>query len=105
MVLVAWMVAAGQAATEAELQKAVSGEKLAEDEFVSVKKAVIKEAKSGFKSTGAMQQLITKLKDVPPVEIGPEKENQFRVLDHAGTVLHESDYNHSLGWINVSGSG
>ena len=29
---------------------------------------------------------------------------QFRVLDHAGAVLHESDNNHAIGWINVSGS-
>jgi len=75
-------VSIGHAATEVELQKAVRGEKLSEDEFASVKKALEEEARSGFKSIGAMQQLIAKLKDAPAVEIGPDKEDQFRVLSH-----------------------
>ncbi len=85
--LVSWLVIAfvaapAMAATDAELKKASSGEKLSEEEFISVKKAVAKEARTGFRSTGAMQELIGKLKDVPAVEIGPEKGNRFQVLDH-----------------------
>ncbi|MBA2116953.1 M60 family metallopeptidase [Bremerella alba] len=80
--IILFFVSFSFAATEVEIEKAIQGEKLTEDEFVSVKKAVAKEARSGFRSSGAMRQLISKLKEVPAVEIGPEKENQFRVLDH-----------------------
>ncbi|MEW4562190.1 M60 family metallopeptidase [Bremerella sp. JC770] len=79
--LVAATITVSHAATDETLRKAAQGEKLTEDEFISVKKAIVKETKTGFRSTGAMQQLIAKLKDVPAVEIGPEKGDRFRVLD------------------------
>ncbi|MEW4454379.1 M60 family metallopeptidase [Bremerella sp. JC817] len=75
------------AATDAELQKAIQGEKLTEEEYSSLRKAVEKEARSGFTSDGLMKELMGKLKEVPAVEIGPEKENQFRVREHTLIAL------------------
>lgn len=74
--------ATGQAASEAELRKAAKGEKLTEDEFNSIKKALIKDGRSGRVSSQAMQELINKLREAPAVRIGPDRKSRYKVLEN-----------------------
>lgn len=64
------------------LQKAARDEKLTDEEFTQVKKALIAEAKRSDSSSKEMAALIDAMRDASVPKIGPNKKDHLRVLDH-----------------------